>query len=212
MNWNEIACLRPLKLNLGGKREHHPRRRWRGYVAVGLEVSNLPGAWAVSMRFPGRFELSDKCVDAVLSEHFFEHLTTTDAEDVMKEVRRVMKPGARFRIAVPDMLHPCYAQSLAAGRDLTNYRHQSIWTYQTLSAALFRTGFARIDLLHYWEEGGVFHERPINFRRHGHVKRCPAHDRRNRQENEYGELRITSLIVDAFTERRGKSTTIGLRN
>lgn len=211
MNWNEVADLRPLKLTLGGHHEHHPRRRWKGYVAVGLGVTELPNAWAVSMRFPGKIELADKCVDAALSEHFIEHLTALDAADVLNEVRRILKPGARFRIAVPDMLHPCYAQSLAAGRDLTNSRHHSIWTYQTLSAALFRSGFARIDLLAYWGEDGIYHERPINFKRHGHVKRCPAHDRRNRRENEYGALRITSLIVDAFAEHGGKSMAVGFR-
>ena len=126
----------------------------------------------------------------------------------MAEVCRVLKPGARFRVAVPDMLHPLYESSHSAGRDLTNRLHRSIWTYESLSIALIRAGFARIDLLHHWDNHGVFHERQIDFRRDGYVKRCPSNDKRNRQGLEFGEIHVTSLIVDAFTATDGRSAAL----
>lgn len=208
MNWKDLESISPLKLNIGGKHQHHPRRRWRRYVSVGLGVCNRPGRWFISVRLPSTFELPDHCVDAALSEHFIEHVNCDEAVEVMKEVCRVLKPGSRFRVAVPDMYHPRKSESLKAGRDLDDRNHRSVWTYDSLSLALLRAGFARLELLHYWDCSGVFHESPINHRRGGYVKRCPRNDKRNRQHQDYGEVWSTSLIIDAFTNQGGRKARV----
>lgn len=79
MQWTDIQKLQPLKLNIGGRHQHHPRAKWRGYVSIGLGVSDQSDAWAVLVKLPAKFNLPNQSVDAALSEHFIEHLTTTDA-------------------------------------------------------------------------------------------------------------------------------------
>jgi glycosyltransferase involved in cell wall biosynthesis/predicted SAM-dependent methyltransferase len=44
----------------------------------------------------------DKSVDAAAASHLLEHVTRTEGKALLRELRRVMKPGAPMRIAVPD--------------------------------------------------------------------------------------------------------------
>jgi predicted SAM-dependent methyltransferase len=201
MNWDDLLELRPLRINVGGKHDHHPRRRWWGYVSIDAEGGD---GWSVQHRMPHRFGLPDQCVDAALSEHFLEHLPADETAQVLAEIRRILKPGARFRLAVPDMLHPRKRHCLDAGRDVDDQNHLSIWKFDTMAVALLRAGFQRIELLHYWDEQGRFHAVPIDHF-HGWVKRCPEHDRRNRRARPYLGLWSTSLIIDAYTVQEGET-------
>jgi len=45
----------------------------------------------------------DNSVDFIFNEHFFEHLTTDEAEKTIKDLMRVLKPGGVMRIAMPDL-------------------------------------------------------------------------------------------------------------
>lgn len=45
----------------------------------------------------------DSSVDGIYSEHFIEHLRQPDIASFLRECRRVLKPGARVRIATPDL-------------------------------------------------------------------------------------------------------------
>jgi predicted SAM-dependent methyltransferase len=45
----------------------------------------------------------DASVPAVYSSHFFEHIAKKDAERLLKECFRVMKPGGMIRIVVPSL-------------------------------------------------------------------------------------------------------------
>lgn len=45
----------------------------------------------------------DGSVDLIHSEHFFEHLTLPEGLALMAECRRVLRPGGRLRIAMPDL-------------------------------------------------------------------------------------------------------------
>src|SRR3982751_3382986 len=42
-------------------------------------------------------------VDAIYSSHMLEHLSLGDADLVLVECRRVLKPGAVLRLALPDL-------------------------------------------------------------------------------------------------------------
>lgn len=46
---------------------------------------------------------ADGSVDGIYSEHFIEHLRQPDIARFLRECRRVLKPGARVRIATPDL-------------------------------------------------------------------------------------------------------------
>jgi predicted SAM-dependent methyltransferase len=49
-----------------------------------------------------RFPFDDETFDYVFSEHMIEHIPYTGGLFMLREARRVMKPGARIRIATPD--------------------------------------------------------------------------------------------------------------
>jgi predicted SAM-dependent methyltransferase len=49
-----------------------------------------------------RLPFEDGSVDAVYSSHFFEHIYYSDAEAILEECHRVLKPGGVLRLALPD--------------------------------------------------------------------------------------------------------------
>ncbi|MEI6213336.1 MAG: methyltransferase domain-containing protein [Desulfuromonadales bacterium] len=48
-------------------------------------------------------KIADSSVDGVFSEHTIEHLTYADADRLLRECFRIMKPGGVIRIIVPDI-------------------------------------------------------------------------------------------------------------
>jgi SAM-dependent methyltransferase len=50
-----------------------------------------------------RFPFPDKSFDFIYSEHLIEHLTLDKAILMLRESRRVLKPGGRIRVATPDL-------------------------------------------------------------------------------------------------------------
>jgi predicted SAM-dependent methyltransferase len=53
------------------------------------------------LRNPLPFE--DGTIDYIFNEHFFEHLTPQEAEPVIQDLMRVLKPKGVMRIAMPDL-------------------------------------------------------------------------------------------------------------
>jgi SAM-dependent methyltransferase len=47
--------------------------------------------------------LTNECADFVYSSHLLEHLRKEAAMNLMKEIFRILKPGGRIRIVVPDL-------------------------------------------------------------------------------------------------------------
>jgi SAM-dependent methyltransferase len=93
---------RPLKLGQG-----------KNYVNLGCGP-NLVRGWinidffaakgidyAADLRYP--LKIADASVDGIFSEHTLEHLAYPDADRLLGECHRIMKPGTRFRIVVPDV-------------------------------------------------------------------------------------------------------------
>lgn len=69
---------------------------------------------------------SENSVDVIHAYHFLEHLTGDHVVQLLREVERVLKPGAPMNICVP------YYNSSMQAQDLT---HKSVWcetTFQTL--------------------------------------------------------------------------------
>ncbi len=50
-----------------------------------------------------QFPFEDRSVDVVFSEHHLEHITYSEGGYMLRECRRVLKPGGRIRIATPDL-------------------------------------------------------------------------------------------------------------
>ena len=107
--------------------------------------------------------LKDETADFVYSSHFLEHLFKTDAERLLKDCHRVLKPGGIVRICVPDL---AYAISLyVAGEKeqmLANYffvedkesflaRHKYMYDFELLKTLLEKIGFSQVTRCNYQE-------------------------------------------------------------
>jgi SAM-dependent methyltransferase len=96
--------------------------------------------------------LPDASVDYVYSSHWLEHLYREDAERLMREAYRVLKPGGCIRTCVPDLEHAvgqylkgnkehalsyffCPSRSGALGR------HHYLYDADLLAALLTEAGF-----------------------------------------------------------------------
>jgi SAM-dependent methyltransferase len=104
----------------------------------------------------------DRSIDFLFSSHFVEHLFRSEALALLREARRVLKPGGVFRICVPDLDHALAL--LQAGheeraleffffdRDVSEFtRHRYMWGFDSLSTALRDVGFSTIERCRYRE-------------------------------------------------------------
>lgn len=85
-------------LNLGcGK---HFSEEW-----TNLDLNARSPAIAHDLRRPLPFP--DQSFDAAYTSHLLEHLDPADGEQLVAEIARVLKPGATFRVVVPDLEGIC---------------------------------------------------------------------------------------------------------
>ncbi len=168
---NAVSGLQfALRSRLG--RALSPRRRSpkNPFIHIGCGANLLTGFdnldfyamrfWAArhighDLRYP--LPYADASFDGAFSEHTLEHLYVGDAERLLREIRRVLKPGSVARIAVPDLgryvafyngapSDPEFAQfgsGCEAIWSLTQYwGHLSCWDAVRLVAALGEAGFS----------------------------------------------------------------------
>ena len=133
-------------------------------------------------------------LDHIMAEHVWEHLTDPDSELANKNCFDFLKKGASLRLAVPDGFHPDkeyidYVKpgGWGAGAD----DHKILYNYKIMKERLKRVGF-EVKLLEYWDENGNFHFSEWSDEG-GRINRSKRYDERNQS----GELKYTSLIVDA---------------
>ncbi|BBY00462.1 class I SAM-dependent methyltransferase [Mycobacterium seoulense] len=90
----------------------------------------------------------DNSVKKVYSSHFFEHLSYSEIEKFLKECRRVLSPGGRFLICVPNAR--IYLEAYVNGETLTSP------PYFGYLPAYNRT--TRIDYVNYMAYMGGVHK------------------------------------------------------
>lgn len=139
--------------------------------------------------------LQGKKVDNVFAEHVWEHLNPEQTEAGNKNIFMFLKSGGRFRVAVPDGFKPDeeyinYVKPGGHGAGADD--HKILYNYQIIKTDLEKVGF-KVELLEYWDEDGKFHFTDWNIE-HGKVLRSRSYDQRNVN----GELKYTSLIIDAI--------------
>jgi predicted SAM-dependent methyltransferase len=87
----------------------------------------------------------DNCVPNIYSSHFFEHLFKADAEHLLKECYRVLKPGGKIRICVPSL----ESEVLTIEQAIQEYRNgnsHAIQRYVTQQATEYAPAFSN----HRW--------------------------------------------------------------
>jgi len=134
-------------------------------------------------------------IDAILAEHVWEHLTKEEAMIAAKHCYRYLKKGGYLRVAVPDgfNLNKEYLDWVKPGGIGDGAKdHKVLYNYKTFKEIFESEGF-KVELLEYYDENGEFHykEWPPD---EGLIRRSKRYDKRNKG----GELKYTSLILDAL--------------
>jgi SAM-dependent methyltransferase len=99
---------------------------------------------------------ADGVFEAAFGSHVLEHLTPGEAEGVLRELHRVLRPGGIVRISVPDLdrviaeYDPSspdeFLFGMWQGRERSTSRHRHWWLYNERSLAnlLAATGFGDV--------------------------------------------------------------------
>jgi len=186
-----VGAVRDLRKLLAFLTRGHGRgRRIRNYLAtnpvrklqLGAGTTALPGwlctdvtrvaAHVVYLDATRTFPFEDGAFDYVYSEHMLEHVSWHEGLFVLKECRRVLKPGGTIRIATPDLAvilglyggdgHDegqeyikwitdlyvpgvnAYKASFVVNNAFRNWGHQFLYDGDLLVSALQQAGFTNL--------------------------------------------------------------------
>ena len=147
------------------------------YINIGCGPNILPGFTNVDfyssrnrdrvfghdLRYP--FPFPDAVFEGAFSEHVLEHLNPEDAQALLQEIYRILKPGSVFRCIVPDLEtylrfyagerlegfeqfgSGCEALSVLA----YGHGHQALWDAAKLERQLREAGFGEVSRQLYRE-------------------------------------------------------------
>jgi predicted SAM-dependent methyltransferase len=124
-----LAAGGALQLDLGAG----PRSGRPGWTTVDLDAGS-DVEWDLTRPLP----LPDDSVAAVYSSHFLEHLDIAETVALLRECRRVLKPGGHLRVCVPDA--SLWIRAYAEGRTLDRETFCGHASYRPRSA---------IDMVNY---------------------------------------------------------------
>lgn len=158
-----------------------------------------------------KYPLKDNSVDAYQAEDVFEHIEYDKLVDVINEIYRVLKPGAYFRLSVPD--YGCDILYNRSKKDESGNiifdpdgggKYQDgkvidgghVWfpTYEKVLALIDKSDFSKYEFYHYYDENGDSVTKEIDYSK-GYVIRTPDHDKRVQDP-----YRAMSLVVDLYKE------------
>lgn len=188
MEWRKVEQRESICLNFGGKGDCHPKQHYENFIAVDLEPT---GEYAVAHDLTQRIPLPDNSVDAILSEHFFEHIEKEHIATLLAESYRVLKPGKLLRIAVPDYHSPRNLKYLEKGYDPTHTDHKTLTHYPLLKELVDKSPFENVQFYQYWD-GDEFKYRQIDYSK-GMIKRTVDNDDRNSRT---GLQRVSGVLRD----------------
>jgi SAM-dependent methyltransferase len=144
---NLPRTLLPVAHRLSGSSRYYDRDT---YVRLLTTHRFVHHDLAHSLPFP------DACVDVVYSSHFLEHLFRDEAERVLGESLRILRPGGLVRVCVPDLAWAVQRYLRGERREMLEQyffvedrssflaRHKYMYDFELLSEALTRCGFVDI--------------------------------------------------------------------
>jgi predicted SAM-dependent methyltransferase len=125
--------------------------------------------WMLDFRYP--LSCPSDYWEGIFSEHALEHLHPSDALTLLRELHRILKPGAFLRIVVPDLdIYLAYAAGRLEDPEsraylesrwptgaeaiwavTSNFGHASTWNAELLIRLLHEAGFAEARRVAYDE-------------------------------------------------------------
>jgi predicted SAM-dependent methyltransferase len=88
----------PIKLNVGCGTDYKD-----GWINIDNNSDNNIEKLDLNWDLRNPLPFSDDSVDFIFNEHLIEHLTVNEAQVVIKDLVRILKPGGVLRIAMPDL-------------------------------------------------------------------------------------------------------------
>lgn len=127
-------------------------QKYDGWISTDLAELNIVEDASWSWRF------APNSLERVLAEHVLEHLTLLQLQDALWNIYKYLKPGGRFRLAVPDAFHPSgyYYNLVKPGGWETPFEHFLFIDYEMIGRLGAKAGF-EVHLLEYFDEAGIFH-------------------------------------------------------
>ena len=141
----------------------------------------------------------DNEFDFIFSEHFFEHLWLPDAIALLRECRRILKPGGVIRTCVPDADLRSYAPPEMSGYPSSrvpwshHQKHRTRWSIFSLSEALKLVGLEARPVM-WCDDRGCFHHK---------MPSCAGHPTAALLGTLDYFRRLPSLIVDGISPAVG---------
>tara|TARA_R110000868_G_scaffold293213_1_gene553724 strand:+ start:1812 stop:2966 length:1155 start_codon:yes stop_codon:yes gene_type:complete len=126
----------PIKLNIGAG-----STVIEGFTAIDRKL----GSEAYPLPYP------DGSIDEIRASHILEHFTFGEAQTAMEEWSRVLKPGGRIRISVPDVDKVLQDKSpkrlfyLMGGQMHKDDIHKSAYDEERLAALMRQNGFHNLQ-------------------------------------------------------------------
>lgn len=159
--WN-ISRRLSVKLNLGGRDKPIPGFKTVDlYEGEGVDIRADIGSLA---------GIEDKSVEEIYASHCLEHFSHARTMDVLKNWHRVLKPGAKAYIAVPDFQA---AVELYNKFGLNDFIRNLLWGDQGYDLAYHYNAFDWPFLAKYIIDAGFTDVRRIGDMPHG-IKDCSA--------------------------------------
>jgi predicted SAM-dependent methyltransferase len=143
-----------------------------GFVSLDF-FTNHAASYGADLRFP--LLIDDAVFDGIFTEHTLEHLNYEEVRRLLGECLRILKPGGRIRVIVPDVFiiaenyvrkddsffaefetamlarrgRTLQTKMEALSFELQENGHRSAWDFETMGLFLERAGFAEVARVGY---------------------------------------------------------------